>query len=73
MTWTLECVRRLGGSGVSIADITRGALERELPSPAEGGRLSFFAIGEGGPDDVSERVEDYVARAVGSREMLRPR
>jgi hypothetical protein len=58
--------------GVSLADVARRAIERELPSPAENGRLSFFAVGDGGPDDVSERVEDYVGRAIGSRETIRP-
>jgi hypothetical protein len=59
--------------GVSIADVARRAIERDLPSPAKNGRLSFFAVGEGGPDDVSEHVEDYVGHAMGSREMPRPR
>lgn len=59
--------------GVSIADVARRALERDLPSPAKDGRLSFFAVGEGGPDDVSEHVEDYVGHAMGSRETPRPR
>jgi hypothetical protein len=57
--------------GVSIADVARRALERELPGPAEDGRLSFFAVGDGGPDDVSEHVDDYVGRAIGSRDTPR--
>jgi hypothetical protein len=28
------------------------------------GRLSFFSIGEGGPPDASERVDEFVARAI---------
>lgn len=59
--------------GVSIADVARRAIERDLPSPPKDGRLSFFAVGEGGPDDVSEHVEDYVGHALGSRETIRPR
>jgi hypothetical protein len=30
------------------------------------GRLSFFGIGEGGPPDASERVDEFVARAIDS-------
>jgi len=29
--------------------------------------LSFFALGEGGPTDASERVDEYVGRAVRRR------
>jgi hypothetical protein len=58
--------------GVSIADVARRALERDLPGPPKEGRLSFFAVGAGGPDDVSEHVEDYVGHALGSRETTRP-
>jgi hypothetical protein len=49
--------------GVSIADVARRAIERQLSSPAES-RLSFFAIGEGEPVDASERVDDFVGRAI---------
>lgn len=50
--------------GVSIAEVVREAVERHLP-PSEPGRpLAFFAVGEGGPADASERVDEYVARAV---------
>jgi hypothetical protein len=49
--------------GVSIADVARRAIERQLSSPAEG-RLSFFAIGDGGPVDASERVDDLVSSAI---------
>ncbi len=58
--------------GVSIADVARRALERDLPGPPKDGRLSFFAVGAGGPDDVSEHVEDYVGHAIGSRETTSP-
>jgi len=34
------------------------------PSPRPGGELSFFGVGEGGPPDASERVDDYVGKAV---------
>jgi hypothetical protein len=56
----LEARRR----GTSIADVAREALERQLPPAPEPGELSFFAIGDGQPRDVSERVDEHVARAV---------
>lgn len=59
----LEARRR----GVPLAQIVREAVERELPAPESGRPLSFFGIGEGGPADASERVDEYVGRAVGRR------
>lgn len=53
--------------GVSIADVARDALEQQLPPLQMGGRLSFFGVGEGGAADVSERAEEYVAKAVARR------
>jgi hypothetical protein len=53
--------------GVPLAQIVREAVERELPAPEPGRRLSFFGIGEGGPADASEHVEAYVVRAVRRR------
>jgi len=53
--------------GVSIADVTRRALERELPEPAKGGALSFFAIGEGGPPDAAANSEEWVSKAISRR------
>jgi hypothetical protein len=53
--------------GVSVAEIVREAIEVQLPEPRSGGRLSFFGVGEGGPADASERVDDYVAGAVRKR------
>ncbi len=58
----LEARRR----GVSVAQVARDAIERELPSQP-GGRLSFFAIGEGSPPDASERVEEFVVKSVRRR------
>lgn len=51
--------------GVSIADVAREALERHLPTFKED--LAFFAVGEGGPRDASERVDKLVGRAVKRR------
>jgi hypothetical protein len=59
----LEARRR----GVPLAAIVREAVERHLPAPEAGRPLSFFAIGEGGPADASERVDDYVGRVVRRR------
>lgn len=59
----LEARRR----GVPIAEIVREAVERHLPSPAPGRPLSFFGVGEGGPADASERVDEYVRRAARRR------
>jgi len=59
----LEARRR----GVPIAEVVREAVERHLPAPEPGQPLSFFAIGEGGPPDASERVDEYVRRAVRRR------
>lgn len=65
----LEARRR----GVPIADIAREAIDRHLPHPPADGRLGFFAIGEGSPDDASERVDELVGRAVGRRTSARDR
>jgi hypothetical protein len=59
----LEARRR----GVAIAEIVREAVELHLPVPEAGQPLSFFAIGEGGPDDASERVDEVVAEALRRR------
>ena len=56
----LEARRR----GTSIADVAREAIERQLPPAPKPGELSFFAIGNGSPANVSERVDEHVARAV---------
>jgi hypothetical protein len=52
--------------GVAVAEIVREAVEQHLPNPTAEGRapLSFFAIGEGGPVDASERVDEYVVKAI---------
>jgi len=57
--------------GTSVAEIVREAVERHLQDPAAVGSLSFFAIGEGGPADASERIDEYVATAVRKRSRSR--
>jgi len=52
--------------GSSIADVAREAIEKHLPPPVEGA-LSFSAIGEGSPRDASERVDEFVSKAVRRR------
>lgn len=59
----LEARRR----GVPVAEVVREAVERHLPAPEPGRPLAFFAVGEGGPADASERVDEYVQRAVRRR------
>ena len=56
----LEAARR----GVSLAEVSREALEAYLAPHAASGVLGFFAVGDGAPDDVSERVDEFVALAV---------
>ena len=53
--------------GMSIAELVREALEQHLPTPPESGYLSFVAVGEGAPRDVSEYVEPHVARSIERR------
>ena len=55
----LEARRR----GSSISAVVRAALHRHLPHTSAG-HLSFFWVGEGGPADVSERVDEYVVQAL---------
>lgn len=51
--------------GVSLADVTREALEKHLPpTPRD---LAFFAVGDGSPRDASERVDELVTRTVRAR------
>jgi hypothetical protein len=50
--------------GVSVAQLVREAVEGAIPAPQPGRPLGFFAVGEGGPADASERVDEYVGRAV---------
>jgi len=56
----LEARRR----GVPIAAVVREAVEHHLPATQPGRALSFVAIGEGGPADASERVDEYVRGAM---------
>ncbi len=53
--------------GTSVAEIVREAVEQHLKKPVRGTPLAFFAVGEGGPADASERVDEYVADAVCKR------
>jgi len=50
--------------GVSIADVARHAIERELPEPLSSSAPSFFAIGATGPADGAARAEDLVSEAI---------
>lgn len=49
--------------GVSVAAVVRDAVERHVPAqPPQ--PLAFFAVGEGGPADASERVDEIVGKAL---------
>ncbi len=58
----LEARRR----GTSVAQVAREAIEQQLPEQADGS-LSFFAVGDGSPQDASERVDELVAKSVRKR------
>jgi hypothetical protein len=53
--------------GTSVAEIVREAVELHVPGAEAGKPLSFFAIGEGGPPDASERVDEFVSASVDRR------
>ncbi len=53
--------------GTSVAEVVREAVERHVDEPQAGEPLSFFGVGEGGPTDASERVDEYVANALADR------
>ncbi len=57
--------------GVSIAEVTRHALERELPEPDKTGGLSFFAVGKGAPKDVAANADQWVAKAISRKHKAR--
>jgi hypothetical protein len=59
----LEAKRR----SLSIADVAREAIDQHVPPARPKGGLSFFAIGEGGPVDASERVDEIVRDAMARR------
>lgn len=59
----LEARRR----SVPIAEIVREAVERHLPVAEPGRPLAFFAIGDNGPVDGAENVDDYVRAVVRRR------
>jgi len=50
--------------GVPVAQVVREAVEQHLPATEPGRPLSFFAVGEGGPPDGSEHVDEYVLGAI---------
>jgi hypothetical protein len=59
----LEAKRR----SLSIADVAREAIDHHVPPARPEGGLSFFPIGEGGPADASERIDEIVGEAIGRR------
>lgn len=65
----LEARRR----GVPIAVVVRDAVEHHLPPPSPGRRPAFFAIGEEGPADSAERVDEIVLEVFNRRHRDRQR
>ena len=53
--------------GGSIVRVVRAAILRRLSQQETSRPPSFFAVGEGGPPDASERVDEYVSAAVNER------
>lgn len=53
--------------GVSVAEVSRAALDAYLAPVMQPGPLGFFGVGEGSPDDVSERVDEVVNAAISRR------
>ncbi|HVX22579.1 MAG TPA: CopG family transcriptional regulator [Acidimicrobiales bacterium] len=52
---------------VPIADLVREAIDRYLPEIAPAAPPGFFGVGEGSPEDASERVDELVGEAVARR------
>lgn len=52
---------------LSIADVAREAIDQHVPPSRPEGRLSFFALGKGGPADASERVDELFGEALARR------
>ncbi|MBO0685862.1 MAG: hypothetical protein J2P45_22180 [Candidatus Dormibacteraeota bacterium] len=50
--------------GISIAEVVREALEARFGPRSGAGELSFVAIGKGDGEDISERLDEFVYRAV---------
>jgi hypothetical protein len=59
---TAETDRRLQAAEHELEPNTNGG--PDVTEPKKAGRLSFSAIGAGDPPDASERVDEFVARAI---------
>ena len=57
--------------GMSVAEIVREAVEGHMNEPRKPRELAFFAVGEGGPPDGAERVDEHVAAAIRRRALRR--
>jgi plasmid stability protein len=55
--------------GVSVADLVREALDAKFGQPPGRRQLSFVAIADGDGDNVSERVDEFVSRAIQRRKL----
>ncbi|MCK4177420.1 ribbon-helix-helix domain-containing protein [Aciditerrimonas ferrireducens] len=59
----LEARRR----GVAVADVLREAVAQHVAASGPAGRLGFVAVGDGERADASERVDEFVGKAVARR------
>lgn len=50
--------------GISIAEVVREALEARFGPRSRARELSFVGIGKGDGEDISERLDEFVYRAV---------
>ena len=58
--------RRRGGS---VAELIREALDARFRQPSGRRELSFAAVAEGDEENVSERVDEFVSRAIQRRKL----
>lgn len=57
--------------GISVAEIVREAVQRHLRRSDKPRTLAFVAVGEGGPADASEHVDEHVTAALRTRALRR--
>jgi ribbon-helix-helix CopG family protein len=57
--------------GTSVAEVVRGAVEREVEEPPGGRELSIFGIGASGRPGLSARVDDELGEIFDARDRRR--
>ena len=53
--------------GTSVADVVRGAVEREVAEPSGGRELAFFGVGASDHADTSERADELLGEILDER------